>query len=213
MKQWQRIILQGTQVSHAAQHQKSEQPIQTLLPQIQTLKINAWFRCQIIVVIICYFFIIITDDYCCGRQVLRVAPIISTSWNSHPWRHLPLKCRHDLQLGDVVHINICIGILLSHKKELNCAICGDVDGPRVCDTDWSKSEREKQILYVNAYMWSLEKWYRWTYLKGRIKDADIENGCMDTEGKGEWGELGDWDCYVWHIVDAIHCTAEINITS
>ena len=23
-----------------------------------------------------------------------------------------------------------------------------------------KSEREKQILYINAYMWNLEKWYR-----------------------------------------------------
>ena len=24
----------------------------------------------------------------------------------------------------------------------------------------SKSEREKQISYINAYMWNLEKWYR-----------------------------------------------------
>ena len=23
-----------------------------------------------------------------------------------------------------------------------------------------KSEREKQILYINAYMWNLETWYR-----------------------------------------------------
>ena len=23
-----------------------------------------------------------------------------------------------------------------------------------------KSEREKQISYINAYMWNLEKWYR-----------------------------------------------------
>ena len=23
-----------------------------------------------------------------------------------------------------------------------------------------KSEKEKQILYINAYMWNLEKWYR-----------------------------------------------------
>ena len=39
-------------------------------------------------------------------------------------------------------------------------ICIDVDEPRVCHREWSKSEREKQILYVNAYMWNLEKWYR-----------------------------------------------------
>ena len=25
-------------------------------------------------------------------------------------------------------------------------------------TQWSKSEREKQILYVNTYIWNLEKW-------------------------------------------------------
>ena len=27
-------------------------------------------------------------------------------------------------------------------------------------TQWSKSEREKQISYINAYMWNLEKLYR-----------------------------------------------------
>ena len=35
-------------------------------------------------------------------------------------------------------------ILLSHKKEQNWIICRDVDKPRVCHTEWSKSEREKQ---------------------------------------------------------------------
>ena len=44
---------------------------------------------------------------------------------------------------DVVHIYN--GILLSHKK-WNWVICRDVDGPRECHAEWSKSEREKQIL-------------------------------------------------------------------
>ena len=48
-------------------------------------------------------------------------------------------------------------------------------GPRVCYTECSKSEREKQISYINTYMGNLEKWYRWTYLQGRNRDADIEN--------------------------------------
>ena len=48
------------------------------------------------------------------------------------------------------------GILLSHKKKWNGSICRDVDGPRDCHTEWSKSEREKQILYNIAYMWNLE---------------------------------------------------------
>ena len=45
------------------------------------------------------------------------------------------------------------GILLSHKKKQNWVICNEVDGHRVCHTEWSKSEREKQIPYVNTYIW------------------------------------------------------------
>ena len=43
---------------------------------------------------------------------------------------------------DMVHIYN--GILLSHKKEQNNAICSDMDGPRDWYTEWSKSERERQ---------------------------------------------------------------------
>ena len=35
-----------------------------------------------------------------------------------------------------------------------------MDGPRENPTEWSKSERENQISYINAYAWNLEKWYR-----------------------------------------------------
>ena len=59
---------------------------------------------------------------------------------------------------DVVHISS--GILLSHKKEQNWVICGGVDGPRVGQTEWSNSEREKQMLYINTHTRTLEKWYR-----------------------------------------------------
>ena len=33
----------------------------------------------------------------------------------------------------------------------------EVDEPRACYTEWSKLEREKQILYINTYVWNLEK--------------------------------------------------------
>ena len=56
---------------------------------------------------------------------------------------------------DVAHIYN--GILLSHKKKWNWVICSEVDGPIDCHTEWSKSEREKQILYINAYMWNLKR--------------------------------------------------------
>ena len=49
------------------------------------------------------------------------------------------------------------GILLSHKMQRNWVICSEVDGPRVSYTEWSKSERKKQIPYANTYIWNLEK--------------------------------------------------------
>ena len=88
---------------------------------------------------------------------------------------------------DVVHIyNV---ILLSHKEEQYFAICRDVDGD--CHTGWRKSEREKQILYNIAYMWNLEKWYRWTYLESRNRDIDVEKRLIDTKvGRGWMGWIG-----------------------
>ena len=62
-----------------------------------------------------------------------------------------------------------------------------MDEPRVCHTEWSKSEREKQISYIKVYMWNLEKWYWWTNVQGSNRDADIEDGLVDTAGEGEGG--------------------------
>ena len=42
-------------------------------------------------------------------------------------------------------------------KKWNWVICSEVDGPRVCHTEWSMSEREKQIPYANTYIWNLKK--------------------------------------------------------
>ena len=65
-----------------------------------------------------------------------------------------------------------------------------MDESRDCYTERSKSEREKQILYINAYTYHLENWYRRTYLQGRNRDADTDNGLEDTvRGRGEWDEL------------------------
>ena len=54
----------------------------------------------------------------------------------------------------------------------------------------SKSEREKQISYINAYMWNLEKWYIWIYLQSRNRITDIENKLMVTKGGGTTWEIG-----------------------
>ena len=54
---------------------------------------------------------------------------------------------------DVVHVYN--GILLTHKKEQNSAICKDVDRPR--DSQSEVSQKEKQLSYNITYMWNLEK--------------------------------------------------------
>ena len=54
-----------------------------------------------------------------------------------------------------------------------------------------KSEREKQMLYINAHVWNLEKWYTRTYLKDRNRNADVEKGHVDTVGEGEGGK--NWE--------------------
>ena len=56
-----------------------------------------------------------------------------------------------------IHTYTCIPtytveILLSHKKEWNNAFCSNMGGPRDYHTKWSKSDRERQILYDITYM-------------------------------------------------------------
>ena len=89
------------------------------------------------------------------------------------------------------------GILLNHDKGWNWVIfTNDKDEPRVCHTKWSKSEREKQMSYVNAYIWNLENWYWWTYLHGSNRDTDVEDGLVDTVGeKRGWDKLSSNDIY------------------
>ena len=53
------------------------------------------------------------------------------------------------------------------------------------------SQREKQILYVNAHIWNLEKWCWWTSLQGKNGDSDAENSFVDTAGEGESGTNGE----------------------
>ena len=74
--------------------------------------------------------------------------------------------------------------LSSWDKEHIWVSPNEVDKPRAYHTEWSKSEREKQISYINTHThtWNLGKWYWCTYLQG---DTDIDNRL---EGTGEEGE-------------------------
>ena len=52
---------------------------------------------------------------------------------------------------DTVHIHN--GILFSHNEEQNNAICNNMDGPRDCQTECSKSDTERQVLYDIIYIY------------------------------------------------------------
>ena len=81
------------------------------------------------------------------------------------------------------------------KKEWNNAICSNMDGPRDCHSEWSKSDREGEILYDIPYMWNLKKkkkMIQMTYLQSRKRLTDLENKFRVTrEEDGKKGQLGN----------------------
>ena len=104
----------------------------------------------------------------------------------------------------VVHIHN--GILFSHKKEQIWVSSREVNEPTACYAECSKSERKKQTLYINAYIWVLEKWcwcapyvlrcsamsiFFFLWLHGmeptRILCIYAEDKLVDTVGEGEGG--------------------------
>ena len=86
-------------------------------------------------------------------------------------------------------VHLYNGILLHHKKEHVWVSSNKVDGPRAYYVEWSKSEREKQILYTNTYIWNLERWYWWQYLQGSNRDTDIERHMDVGVGKEREGGM------------------------
>ena len=54
-----------------------------------------------------------------------------------------------------VMVHIHNGILLSYKKEDIWVNSNEVGEAGAYYIEWSKSEGETQILYINAYIWNL----------------------------------------------------------
>ena len=80
------------------------------------------------------------------------------------------------------------------KKEWNGAFCRDVDGPRVCHIEWSKSERGKQIPYIDAYMWNLKNATGDLIHKEEIEtQTENKQNIWIPRGQVGWNEFRDWD--------------------
>ena len=54
-------------------------------------------------------------------------------------------------------VHIYNRMLFSHKRESIWVSSNKLDEPRAYNAEWSTSETEKQILYINPYIWNLEK--------------------------------------------------------
>ena len=77
----------------------------------------------------------------------------STIHNSQDMETTSMSTDRWMNEDEVVHIHN--GILLSHKKEQDHAICSNIDGTGDSHTKWSKSERERQKPYDITYTWNL----------------------------------------------------------
>ena len=89
--------------------------------------------------------------------------MLQSSWSQ--------RVRHSLVIEQQQHIYK--GLLLSHKTHEVAPFAEIwVDLETVTESE-VRSEREKQISYVNTYMWNLEKWYSWTYMQSRNRETKL----------------------------------------
>ena len=60
-----------------------------------------------------------------------------------------------------------------------------MDEPGTYCTECNNSERERQILYVNIYIWNLGKQYQWSYMQDSKGDTDVKNRLLDSVEEGK----------------------------
>ena len=116
----------------------------------------------------------------------RHVPQCSLQHNLHSQGMEATKMSIDRCMDKEVVEHIHNGILLSPQKDQTQVSLTEVDESRAFDTDWTKSERDKQISYTSAYIWNLGKWYWWTFLQGRNRYTDAEERlvCLAMVGQG-----------------------------
>ena len=92
------------------------------------------------------------------------------------------------------------GILLSNEKEQNWVIYKDVDGPRNCHTEWSKSERKIIILMDMCDLKKLVQMILFTKQKRIYKYREQAYGTKEGWEVGWIGRLGLTYVRCWYYV-------------
>ena len=52
------------------------------------------------------------------------------------------------------------------------------------------SQKEKPILYINVYIWNLERWWLWPYMRDSKRDTEIKNNCWTLWERVRMGWFG-----------------------
>ena len=101
-------------------------------------------------------------------------------------------------------VQICTGILHSHKKEWNHAIAAIRTDLEILILSEVRQWEINTLWYDITSMWNLIKGYKWNYLQNRNRCTDFENNLMVTKedrrggGRGvrlahaPWGPWNDW---------------------
>ena len=55
------------------------------------------------------------------------------------------------------------------------------------NTEGHESEKERQILYIDMYIWNLERRYQRSYMQGSKGDTDVKNRLLDSVGEDKGG--------------------------
>ena len=87
-------------------------------------------------------------------------------------------------------LDIDNGISLSHKKEQNNSICRDMDRPRGCPSEWSRSERENKYYIISLIVRIQKNGTDELICKAEI-EIQIQGTNTDTSRKGV-GWMWDW---------------------
>ena len=95
-------------------------------------------------------------------------------------------------INKITHIHIHTGILFSHKKEWNLAICDNMDRLQRPYARWNNSERNTNTLWYHLYVWHLKyDTNELIYETDRL--TDVGNRLVvvkEEEGQGKDGSLG-----------------------
>ena len=80
-------------------------------------------------------------------------------------------------------------ILLSYKKKYIWVSSNEVDESGAYYTERRKSEIETPILYIDSYIWNLERWYQHSYVQGNKKNTDVKKAFRLSGRRQGWDDL------------------------